>query len=90
MYTCYTQSFKILASFCSLAGWFESYLFENPRRHIFAWRGSNGKLSSPSGKGQNGENKKEKQKKNNFISLEMSRNIVKSYNVVIMVIGTNP
>ena len=23
MYTCYIQSFKILASFCSLAGWFD-------------------------------------------------------------------
>ena len=40
MYTCYTQSFKSLASFCSWAGWFESYLVENPRRHIFAWCGS--------------------------------------------------
>ena len=30
MYTCYIQSFKILSSFCSWAGWFESYLFENP------------------------------------------------------------
>ena len=27
------QSFKILASFCSCAGWFESYLVENPRTH---------------------------------------------------------
>ena len=40
MYTCSIQSFKILASFCSWAGWFKSYLVENPRRHIFAWRGS--------------------------------------------------
>ena len=43
MYTCYTQSLKILASFCSWAGRFESYLFENPWRHVFAWCGSNGK-----------------------------------------------
>ena len=40
MYTCYIQSFKILASFCSRAGWFECYLVENPRRHVFAWCGS--------------------------------------------------
>ena len=40
MYTCYIQRFKILASFCGWAGWFESYLVENPRRHIFAWCGS--------------------------------------------------
>ena len=31
MYTCYIQSFKILASFCSWAGWFESYLVEDPQ-----------------------------------------------------------
>ena len=30
MYTCYIQSFKILASFCSWAGWVECNLFENP------------------------------------------------------------
>ena len=30
----------ILASFCSSAGWFESYLVENPRRPIFVWCGS--------------------------------------------------
>ena len=40
MYTCYIQSFKTLASFCSWAGWFVSYLVENPGRHIFAWCGS--------------------------------------------------
>ena len=40
MYTYYIQSFKILASFCSWAGWFESYLVKNPRRHVFAWCGS--------------------------------------------------
>ena len=40
MYTCYIQNFKILASFCSWAGWFESCLVANPRRHIFAWCGS--------------------------------------------------
>ena len=40
MYTCYIQSFEILASFCSWAGWFECYLVENPRRHVFAWCGS--------------------------------------------------
>ena len=34
------QSFKILASFCSWPGWFESYLVKNLRRHIFAWCGS--------------------------------------------------
>ena len=27
-------------SFCSWAGWFDSYLVEKPRRHIFAWCGS--------------------------------------------------
>ena len=37
---CYIQSFKFLASFCSWADWFESYLVENLRRHIFAWCGS--------------------------------------------------
>ena len=26
MYTCYIQCLRILASFCSWAGWFESYL----------------------------------------------------------------
>ena len=40
MYTCYIQSFKILASFCSWAGWFESDLVENLRRHVLAWCGS--------------------------------------------------
>ena len=40
MYTCYIQSFKIVPSFCSWAGWFESYLVENQRRHLFAWCGS--------------------------------------------------
>ena len=30
MYSCYIQSFKILASFCSWAGWFESYLSKIP------------------------------------------------------------
>ena len=44
MYTCYIQSFKTLASFCSWAGWFESYLVKNLRRHIFAWCGSYDKL----------------------------------------------
>ena len=39
--TCYIQSFKILANFCNWAGWFESYLVEKKRRHIFAWCGSN-------------------------------------------------
>ena len=28
---------KVPASFCSWAGWFESFLVQNPRRHIFAW-----------------------------------------------------
>ena len=37
MYTCSIQSFKILASFCSWADWFESYLVKS---HIFAWCGS--------------------------------------------------
>ena len=40
MFTCSFQSFKIPASFCSWAGWFESYPVENPWRHIFAWYGS--------------------------------------------------
>ena len=31
IYTCSVQSFKILASFCSWADWFESYLVENPK-----------------------------------------------------------
>ena len=35
-----SKSFKILASFCNWAGWFESYLVENPWRHIFVWYGS--------------------------------------------------
>ena len=30
IYTCSIQRFKILVSFCSWAGWFESYLVENP------------------------------------------------------------
>ena len=34
MYLLY-PSFKILASFCSWAGWFESHLVKNLRRHIF-------------------------------------------------------
>ena len=38
-----SKSFKILASFCSWAGWFECYLVENPLRHVFAWCGSNEK-----------------------------------------------
>ena len=40
MYTCYIQSVRILASFCSWVGWFESYLVKHLRRHIFAWCGS--------------------------------------------------
>ena len=32
MYTCYIQSFKILATFCSWAGWFESFsVWESPK-----------------------------------------------------------
>ena len=30
MYACSYQSFKILSSFCSWAGWFESYVVANP------------------------------------------------------------
>ena len=45
MYTCYIQRLRILASYCSWAGWFESYLVKNLRRHIFAWCGSNGRDS---------------------------------------------
>ena len=37
---CYIQNVKILASFCGWAGWLESDLVDNPRRHIFAWCGS--------------------------------------------------
>ena len=37
MYTCYIQSLRILAGFCSWTGWFESYLVKNLCRHIFAW-----------------------------------------------------
>ena len=33
------RSFEILASSCSWAGYFESYLVENPWRHSFAWCG---------------------------------------------------
>ena len=44
MYICYYLKFKILASFCSWAGWFESYLVEYLRRHVFVWRGSLYKL----------------------------------------------
>ena len=40
MYTCYIPCCKILASLCSLADWFESYLVANSRRHVFAWCGS--------------------------------------------------
>ena len=40
MNTCYIQSFKTLVSLYSWAGRFESYLVENPRRQVFAWRGS--------------------------------------------------
>ena len=40
MYTYCIQSLKILDTFCSWAGWFESNMVENPRRHIFAWCGS--------------------------------------------------
>ena len=39
--TCFIQSFKILASFFTWAGWFESYQVENPQRHVFTWCGSN-------------------------------------------------
>ena len=40
MYTCYIQSFKILVSFCSWAGWSEPYLVKNPGSYIFTWCGS--------------------------------------------------
>ena len=40
MYTCYIQKLRILASFCSWAGWFEYYLVKNLQRHILAWCGS--------------------------------------------------
>ena len=33
-------SFKTLASLCSWADWFESYLVENPKRQVFLWCGS--------------------------------------------------
>ena len=42
MYICYIQSFNILASFWSWAGWFESYQFQNRWRHVVAWCGSSG------------------------------------------------
>ena len=35
MYSCYIQSFKSLASFCSWAGWFESYMVEKPPKTRF-------------------------------------------------------
>ena len=40
MYILAISSFKILTSFCNWAGWFESYLVENPRKHVFACCGS--------------------------------------------------
>ena len=39
MYTCYIQSFKILASFCNWEGWFECYCLKIPE-DVFAWCGS--------------------------------------------------
>ena len=39
IYRCLTQNYKILASFCSWAGWFESYPVTNPQRQVFSWRG---------------------------------------------------
>ena len=38
---CYIRNLKTLASFCSWAGWFESYLVAKPRRQVFSWHGSN-------------------------------------------------
>ena len=35
----YIQNFRPLASLCNRAGWFESYLVANYRRHIFVLRG---------------------------------------------------
>ena len=40
MYTCYIQSLRILASFCSWAGLFESYMVKSLRKHFFVWFGS--------------------------------------------------
>ena len=34
MYTCYIQIFKILASLCSWADWFETYLEETFSRDV--------------------------------------------------------
>ena len=39
-YTCFIKSFKIVTSFCSWAGWFETDLVENSWRQVFAWCGS--------------------------------------------------
>ena len=39
--TCYFQSFKTLASLCSWAGRFESYLVTNSWRRDSSWHGSN-------------------------------------------------
>ena len=35
-----SKGFNILARFCRWAGWFECYLVENTRSHVFAWCGS--------------------------------------------------
>ena len=34
----YSRNFETLASLCSWAGRFESYLVPNPRRQVFSWR----------------------------------------------------
>ena len=39
-YTCYIQHFKTLASFCTRATLFESYLVANLLRQVFSWHGS--------------------------------------------------
>ena len=41
----YIRNFKPLASLCSYAGRFESYLVANSRRQVFSWRGSNHEAS---------------------------------------------
>ena len=46
MYTCYILSFKILASFCNWAGWFDAYVVTNSRRQVFSWLGSDGTSGS--------------------------------------------
>ena len=46
-FSLYSRNFKILASLCSWAGQFVSYLVGDSQRHIFSWRGSNRNNPTP-------------------------------------------